>query len=165
MWGQRTGITAPQHVTVAPPKLELQLPICAQTPTRYLTEGGDTDRPDMDGTRRVYAGEHFHGRIRWLGLKAWGPLVYRAPPGYVFVCQVDKQLWATNCLTQLFHTHAMYAGNFNYPFPFLVPSLKELKHWASSLKLCTQLTRHFYPETFQMEIPISSGTHCYHGGG
>lgn len=154
-----------QHPDMLLRPLPSRSSICAQTPTRSLTEGGDTDTPDTDGPWGVYAGAYCHNRVRWLGLKTLGPLVYCAPPGHVFVCQVDKQLWATKRLTQLFHTHAAYAGNFNYPFPFLILSLKEPKHWASSLKPCTQLTRHFYPETSQMEIPISSGTHCYHGGG
>ena len=85
-------------------------------------------------------GEHFHNnRIEWLGLKTLSLLAYCAPPGYIFVCQVDKKPWATNCLCNSSTPTQCMLGVLITPFS--IHSLNESKHWASSLKLFAQLTQ------------------------
>ena len=47
--GGRTGTKAPQCFIMAPSKPELQLPICAQTITRYTMEEGSTLKKQISG--------------------------------------------------------------------------------------------------------------------
>ena len=75
----------------------------------------------------------------WLGFKTLGELVYCALPGYIFIYQVDKKPCTTNCLqNNSMPTQCMLGTLIT---PFLIHSLNESKHWTTSLKLFTQLTR------------------------
>ena len=57
----------------------------------------------MEGIEYIVRVHFRNNRIEWLDHKTSSLLVYCTPPGYTFICQVDKKRWTTNCL----HSNSM----------------------------------------------------------
>lgn len=107
---------------------------------RRIHTGGAIDRTEWMERTGCMAGKYFHNdRTGWLSFKTSGQFVYCAPTGYVFGCHGDKQLWATNCLHN--HSTPTQCRLGTLISPFSIHSSNESKHWVSSLKPFTGLTR------------------------
>ena len=142
---KKLALRQPSVLWCPPLKLKLQLPICAQTLTHYPVEEGSTLEEKLTewtwmepiGYR---VGKYFHkDRTGWLNFKSLSQLVYCALTGYLFVCQVDKQPWATKCLCN--HSTPMQCMLGTLITLFSTHSSNEYKHWASSLKIFTWVTQ------------------------
>jgi hypothetical protein len=82
-------------------------------------------------------GEYFYTRDPLKYFKE--EMVFCAPPGFVFVCQISGQPWATDCLRNFSSpTQCMLSTLVT---PFSIHSLNESTHWGSSSKLFTRVTR------------------------
>lgn len=132
----------PNIILCPPPKLGLQFPICAQTLTCYPMEEWFTVEEVLTGQtwmERIGCmfGEYLENIYTTAGLggclKTLRQLVFCVLPGYIFICQVDEQLWATNCLCNYSTPMQCMLGTLITWFS--INSFNIFKHWARSLKL------------------------------
>ncbi|XP_069877077.1 ERV-BabFcenv provirus ancestral Env polyprotein-like isoform X1 [Dipodomys merriami] len=157
--GKETRI--PKYFEMISPPKSGQLPMCIQKNTRFSAEEFKVvadysfqNHPWIERTG-FRVGEYFHTRDPLKYFK--DEMVFCAPSGFVFVCQISGHPWATNCLRNFSTPTQCLLGTLITPFS--IHSVNESSHWASPLKLLTRVTR-----DLPREVPEVPGTRWYNFG-